>query len=59
VNVPQLGSLDDDFCVIFLDGDVWRLRADTPRDRLVQLMTIDGAAANDRDELLEPFHTSP
>jgi hypothetical protein len=57
--VPQFGSLDDDFCVIFLDGEVWRLRADTPRERLVLLMTIDGAAANDRDALLEPFHTSP
>ncbi len=58
-NVPQLGTFDDSFHVIFLDGKVWRLRADTPRDRLVLLMTIDGARANDRDELLEPFHTRP
>ncbi|MDZ4784027.1 MAG: hypothetical protein SGJ19_27580 [Planctomycetia bacterium] len=57
--VPQLGASDESFCVIFLDGKVWRLRTDTPRDRLVQLMTIDGAIENDRDALLEHFHTSP
>jgi hypothetical protein len=58
-SAPQLGTFDDSFHVIFLDGKVWRLQANTPRDRLVQMMTIDGAMANDRDELLEPFHARP
>jgi len=52
---PRLGTSEEGFCVIFLDGSVWLLRGDTPRDLLVRLMTIDGASVHDRDVLLEKF----
>lgn len=51
----RLGVMDDGFCVLFLDGRAWRLRADTPRDLLLKFMTVEGAKANDAEELLGPY----
>lgn len=50
-----LGVMDDGFCVLFLDGRAWRLRADLPRDVLLKFMTVDGANANDAEQLLGPY----
>lgn len=48
----KLGVMDDGFCVLFLDGRVWRLRADTPRDLLLKFMTIEGAKRHDAEQVL-------
>jgi hypothetical protein len=42
--------------VIFADGSVWFLSAETPLGELKEFCTIDGARQYDRDEVLGVFH---
>jgi hypothetical protein len=48
------GLLPDRFHVLFADGEVWTLSPDAPMSALQPFLTIAGAKANDREELLEP-----
>jgi hypothetical protein len=43
------------FYVAFADGQVWRLRHDTPFPELEKFFTIEGAKANEREEVLSKY----
>jgi hypothetical protein len=49
------GTRDFGFYVAFADGEVWRLRHDTPFAALEKFFTLVGARANDREEVLSKF----
>ncbi|MDP6442457.1 MAG: hypothetical protein QF805_01580 [Pirellulaceae bacterium] len=44
----------DGFHVVFADGSVWRLRSDTPREKLKSFLTVSAAENADRDQTLSP-----
>jgi hypothetical protein len=48
------GLLPDRLHVLFADGEVWALSLDAPMSALQPFLTIAGANANDREELLAP-----
>jgi len=62
-NIPQAigkrggiaGSVADEFCVGFADGQVWLMRSDVPFDLLSRFFTISGSRDADRDERLTPY----
>ncbi len=51
----DLGIIDGGFAVLFLNGGSWRLRADTPREKLIKFMTIDEAKQFDAEEVLGEY----
>lgn len=48
-------SVDDVFVVAFADGQVWRLRNDTPQELLERFFLLDSAKDADRSVELAPY----
>lgn len=52
-------DLPDGFCVGFADRSVWRVRKDTPFDRLSILCDVDKARSHSRDDILGQYRIPP
>jgi len=51
----SLGTRKDGFLVGFVDGEVWLLKRDIPKDVLLKFCSREAAAVNDREKLLSDF----
>jgi hypothetical protein len=49
------GLLPDRIHVLFADGEIWAISADAPMPALHPFLTIAGAKAYDRDQLLAKY----
>jgi hypothetical protein len=43
------------FLIAFVDGSVWCIQKDVPRDAILPFFTLEGASTHNRDVELEPF----
>ena len=48
-------NLSEGFIVAFVDGAVWCIRNDVPREAISKFFTLESAKRYDREEVLGPY----
>jgi hypothetical protein len=48
-------NLPDGFLIAFVDGAVWSIRQDVPREAISKFFTVESARRFDREEVLGPY----